>query len=214
VGRALKVRHRGGGDPFLDRLNALAEKDVSDLPPKNGVEFAGSSMFEGWTEVTAHMAPIPAFNRSIGGSKTADILSHLDQLVLQYEPEVVVLYTGINDVSEGIAPKTAAENIRKIINGIQTALPETHVIYIPALNTGNRPDSESRITDVNRRVNAYAEEDGDVTVLDVGPALVDGNGNTRPELLLDGGTHYNETAYKIMAGVVKPVVEPLYTPQK
>lgn len=204
--------HQGrSANPLQDRLDAFTEKDKNELPAMNGVEFLGSSMFEGWTEVRSHMAPVPAFNRAIGGSKSADILSHLEQLVLQYKPKVVVLYTGINDVSEGVQPETAAENIWKIIKGIQTDLPETHVIYIPILNTSNRPDSTALIENANNRVIANAEGDAGVTVLDVSSALVDENGDTRPEFLTSDKSHYNETAYKVMAQMVKPVVEKIWS---
>jgi lysophospholipase L1-like esterase len=201
----------GSGDPFQDRLDALAEKDKNNPPAQNGVEFVGSSMFEGWTDVAAHMAPIPAFNRAIGGSKTANILSNLDQLVLQYKPKVVVLYSGINDVSEGVLPETAALNIRKIIEGIQTDFPETRIIYIPILDTSNRPETAGLIEDANNRVKAYAESNTRVIVLDISSALVDKNGNTRPEFLASDGFHYNEAAYEAMAQVVKPVVEKLWS---
>jgi lysophospholipase L1-like esterase len=201
----------GSANPFQDRLDALAEKDEADPPAKNGVEFVGSSMFEGWTEVAAHMAPMSAFNRAIGGSKTADILSHLDQLVLQYEPKVVVLYSGINDVGEGVSSEAAAENIRKIIEGIQADLPETEVVYIPILDTTNRPNVAELITDANNRVVSYAEGNARVTVVDISAALVNENGDTRPEFLAGDGHHYNETAYEAMARVVKPVVEKIWS---
>lgn len=197
----------GSANPLQERLDALTEKDRAGLPAENGVEFVGSSMFEGWTGVAAHMAPIPAFNRAIGGSKTADILAHLDQMVLQSKPGVVVLYTGINDVSEGVAPETAAGNILKIMEGIRASLPETEIIYIPMLDTANRPDVAGLITDADTRVGKYAEGNAWVTVLDIRAALVDESGNTRPEFLDGDGAHYNDAAYEAMAGVVKPAVE-------
>lgn len=203
----------GSANPFQDALDAMADKDKSVPPPKNAVEFAGSSMFEGWSGVASDMAPIPAFNRAIGGSKTADILSHLDQLVLQYKPKVVVLYSGINDVSEGILPETAAENIRKIIEGVQADLPETRIIYIPILNISNQPDSNGLIADANNRVKAFAEGNTRVTILDVSSVLVDENGNTRSEFLTGDGSHFNEAAYEAMALVVKPAVEKIWSRQ-
>lgn len=201
----------GSANPFQDKLDALAETDKSDPPAKNGVEFVGSSMLEGWVDVAAHMAPLPAFNRAIGGSKTGDILSHLDPLVLQYEPKVVILYSGINDVSEGVSVTETVENLRNIIGGIQAVLPETRVIYIPMLNTSNRPDTGSMISEANQVMAAYAEKNSRTTLLDVSPALVDQNGDTRPEFLTTDGSHYNDTAYEAMARVVKPAVEEIWS---
>jgi lysophospholipase L1-like esterase len=196
-----------GKDPFMERLDAFAAKDKAGPPPNDAVEFAGSSMFEGWTEVTEHMAPIPAFNRAIGGSKTADILKYLDQLVIQYKPDVVVLYSGINDVSEGVSPATAAENIQKIVDAINAGLPETRVIYIAILNASNRPESVELINDANARIKKYAGQNSRMTYLDISSALVDEKGATRKEFLTDDGSHYNSAAYRAMAGAVKPAVQ-------
>jgi lysophospholipase L1-like esterase len=192
---------------FLERLNGLAAKDKASAPPMDAVEFAGSSMFEGWTEVTAHMAPIPAFNRAIGGSKTADILKYLDQLVIQYQPKVVVLYSGINDVSEGVSSAKAVENIQKIIEVINAKLPETQVIYVAILNASNRADSWELINDANASIKKYAEQNSRMTFLDISSALVDGRGATRQEFLTSDQSHYNSAAYEAMAEAVKPAVQ-------
>jgi disulfide oxidoreductase YuzD len=196
-----------GKDPFMERLDAFITKDKASHPPTNAVEFAGSSMFEGWTGVAAQMAPMPAFNRAIGGSKTADILKHLDQLVIQYKPKVAVLYSGINDVSEGVSPVAAADNIQRIVEEINAKLPGTHVIYIAILNASNRPDSVELINDANARIKKYSAQNSRMTYLDISPALIDDKGATRKEFLADDGAHYNSAAYEAMSRAVKPVVQ-------
>jgi lysophospholipase L1-like esterase len=196
-----------GKDPFIERLDAFTAKDKAGPPARDSVEFAGSSMFEGWTDVTGQMAPIPAFNRAIGGSKTADILKYLDRLVIQYQPKVVVLYSGINDVSEGVSSASAAENIQNIAETINARLPKTKVIYIAILNASNRTESTNLINDANARIKKYAEQTSHITYLDISSALVDNKGATRKEFLTDDGSHYNASAYEAMAKVVKPVVQ-------
>jgi hypothetical protein len=212
---ALAADMPAGGPPpqgspdkmFLKNLDDMAAKDKANPPPKDAVEFTGSSMFEGWTDVAKHMAPMPAFNRAIGGSKTADLLKYLDQLVIQYQPKVVVLYSGINDVSEGVSSEAAADNIRKIVEAINAKLPNTRVIYVAILNASNRAESVGLINDANARIKKYAETNSRMTYLDVSPALVDDKGQTRQEFLTDDKTHYNSAAYEAMAKVVKPVVQ-------
>jgi hypothetical protein len=216
---ALAADMPAGGPPpqgspdmmFLKNLDALAAKDKASPPPRDAVEFAGSSMFEGWTEVATHMAPIPSFNRAIGGSKTADLLKYLDRVVIQYQPKVVVLYSGINDVSEGVSSEAAADNIRKIVEAVNVKLPKTRVIYVAILNASNRAESVGLINDANVRIKKYTETNSHMTYLDVSPALVDDKGQTRKEFLTDDKTHYNSTAYEAMARVVKPAVQEVWS---
>ena len=63
--------------------------------------FTGSSIFQFWAHLREQMAPLPVFNRAIAGTVTQDMLNRIGQLVLPYEPRIVVNYCGSNDISAG-----------------------------------------------------------------------------------------------------------------
>ena len=88
------------------KLRADFDKvDAEHPPPSQPVLFVGSSIFNQWTEVPAHMAPLPAINRAFGGSRTWEVLHYIEDAVLRYRPRLVVYYCGSNDVNAG-APGT------------------------------------------------------------------------------------------------------------
>jgi hypothetical protein len=74
-------------------------------PEHGGIVFTGSSIFRFWTHLTDQMAPLPVLNKAIAGTVTWDMLSRIGQLVLPYQPRIVVYYCGSNDISAGL-PKS------------------------------------------------------------------------------------------------------------
>jgi hypothetical protein len=47
------------------------------------------------------MAPIPVINRGFGGSQLTDIRRYAARIVSTYEPRIVVVYAGKNDLHIG-----------------------------------------------------------------------------------------------------------------
>src|SRR6266852_3815360 len=70
-------------------------------PEHGGIVFTGSSIFRFWTHLTDQMAPLPVLNRAIAGTVTQDMIDRIGQLVLPYQPRIVVYYCGSNDISAG-----------------------------------------------------------------------------------------------------------------
>ena len=93
---------------FADQITTMLDGDKTAPPPQNGVLFIGSSIFRQWTNVKEHMAPLPAFNRAFGGSRTWEVLHYMDRIVLPYHPRIIVYYTGSNDVSAGDRPRRSS----------------------------------------------------------------------------------------------------------
>ena len=79
---------------FAAAIQAFQEQDHVAPPPKNSILFIGSSIFRQWKNLKEHMDPLPVFNRAFGGSRTADVLYYMDQVVLPYSPKLIVYYCG------------------------------------------------------------------------------------------------------------------------
>src|SRR5580658_11332652 len=69
---------------------AAPAQGTAASPDHGGIVFTGSSIFRFWTHLTDQMAPFPVLNRAIAGTVTQDMLARIGQLVLPYEPRIVV----------------------------------------------------------------------------------------------------------------------------
>ncbi len=192
---------------FAEAIDAFVSADRSAPPPQKGILFIGSSIFRQWITVAEDMSPLPAFNRAFGGSRTADILTHMDRVVLPYDPKVIVYYCGSNDINANVSPEEIAANFRTFVDRVHHKLPETKVLYV-AINRA--PQKRDRWTDVdtaNRLIEEYSKSDARLKFIDVNPALFDARGEPRMELYVKDQLHFKAPAYREFTRIIRPAVE-------
>jgi hypothetical protein len=192
---------------FASAIDAFVASDRTAPPPQKGILFIGSSIFRQWETVAKDMSPLPAFNRAFGGSRTADILTHMDRIVLPYEPKVIVYYCGSNDINADIAPVTIAANFRTFAERVHAKLPQTKLLYV---SINRAPQKRSRWPDVdqaNRLIEEYTKSDPRLKFVDVNPALFDAKGEPRMELYRVDKLHFKIPAYREFTRIIRPAVE-------
>ena len=131
------------------------------------------------------MTGIEIINAGVSGNTTADGLARLEDDVLAYEPDVVLITLGGNDLKNRMSVDTARANLLSIIQRIHAAgaMVVLGGIDIPLYGKGYAQMYES-----------LARQTGSVLVPNI---LEDQFGN--PELMSDS-IHPNDKGYEIMAG--------------
>nr|WP_320190757.1 arylesterase [uncultured Desulfobacter sp.] len=131
------------------------------------------------------MTGIEIINAGVSGNTTADGLVRLEDDVLAYEPDVVLITLGGNDLKNRMSVDTARANLLSIIQRIHAAgaMVVLGGIDIPLYGKGYAQMYES-----------LARQTGSVLVPNI---LEDLFGN--PELMSDS-IHPNDKGYEIMAG--------------
>ena len=188
-------------------IERMLERDKTNPPPREGIEFIGSSIFRLWTNLGEQMAPLPVFNRAFGGSVTQDLLDRMDQIVLPYKPRIIVYYCGSNDVNAGRSAEEILANTRQFVKIVNEKLPGTFIYYTAIQKA---PDKRARwdvVDAVNREMEQYSHENKKLGYIDLNPVLFRG-GSLREDLFLSDKLHFRpeSTAYAEFAEVVKPVL--------
>jgi hypothetical protein len=98
-------------------------------PERGGIVFTGSSIFQFWTRLTDQMAPLPVLNRAIAGTVTQDMLDRIGQLVLPWQPRIVVYYCGSNEISAGEDAGPIVERTKRFIQILHEKSPNTFFYY-------------------------------------------------------------------------------------
>lgn len=193
---------------FADAIAAFEARDREAPPPKDGILFIGSSIFRQWEALTEQMAPLPAFNRAFGGSKTWEVLHYADRVVLPYAPRFVVYYCGSNDVNGKHAAGGIIDRIRQFNAKVHTALPGT-TIFFTAIQRA--PDKRARwavVDSVNATLRQDAERSGGwLRFVDLNPVLFTADGAVRGELYKPDSLHFKPPAYVEFSAVMKPILE-------
>jgi lysophospholipase L1-like esterase len=175
---------------------------------RGGIVFTGSSIFRFWTRLTDQMAPLPVLNRAIAGTVTQDMLARIGQLVLPYQPRIVVYYCGSNDISSGEDAGPIVERTKRFIQLLHEKSPNTFFSYTSIQKAPEKRDRWDVVEAVNREMERYSREAANVGYIDLNAVLFDSRHNVREDLFLPDGLHFrpDSTAYKEFAQIVKPIL--------
>ncbi|HBW83040.1 MAG TPA: hypothetical protein DEF79_03250 [Gammaproteobacteria bacterium] len=184
----------------LDRLN----------PPKlGGIVLTGSSSIARWNgQAVDALAPLTVIPRGFGGSVMSDVLFHLDQVALKYQPRALVIYEGDNDTAFGIPQEVILSNLQKIINEVHAVLPETR-IYVMAVKPSIL---RIKVWDYAQQVNAAYQEVAELNPLvyfvDSASPFLREDGQVMSDIFIEDGLHLNAIGNLIWGSIIRAALMP------
>lgn len=172
--------------------------------------FLGDSITERY-KINDYFPEYYVLNSGMGGDTTDDILKNLENRVYKYEPAVIFLMIGTNDVNQDLDSDYIFDNIKTIITKIQNKLPETKIFIEPILPAGNQWADNQR-NEKRIKINELLQKEyhnSDVTYIDMYDKFVDReNGQLKSEYTADG-LHLNDKAYKMISKKIEHQMENL-----
>jgi hypothetical protein len=185
-----------------------APEHTAASPEHGGIVFTGSSIFRFWTHLSDQMAPLPVLNRAIAGTVTQDMVARIGQLVLPYEPRIVVYYCGSNDISGGEDAGPIIERTKRFIQILHEKSPNTFFYYTAIQKAPEKLERWEVVEAVNREMERYSHQAVNVGYIDLNPVLFDSHNNVREDLFLPDGLHFrpDSTAYTEFSRIVKPIL--------
>lgn len=184
-------------------ITAFERRDRDKAPPKNSVVFVGSSSIRLW-DLSKSFPHLPAINRGFGGSQLADVVHFTPRIVLKYEPRLIVLYGGDNDIAAGKSPQRVFADFQAFTKIVQEKLPETRIVFISIKPSLRRWASIEKIRQANRLIEAECKKDKHLVYLDMATPMLGGDGKPRRELFAADGLHLNAKGYALWAERLKP----------
>jgi len=88
-----------------EAIAQFEQQDREQFPPGNAILFVGSSSIKMWKTLAEDFAPLTVINRGFGGSRIEDSIHFADRIIIPYNPSVIVLYAGDNDIAPGRLPR-------------------------------------------------------------------------------------------------------------
>ena len=86
---------------FEAEISAFEQADLSSPPPAKPFLFVGSSSIRVWPDLAGDFPDYPVMNRGFGGSEMSDVLYYFDRIVAPYNPAMILVYEGDNDLAAG-----------------------------------------------------------------------------------------------------------------
>jgi lysophospholipase L1-like esterase len=179
------------------------DQDRRVPPQKGGIVFVGASSIVRW-KVAESFPDLPVINRGFGGSEMADTAHFAARTVLPYEPRIVVLYPGENDIARGVSPETVAAGFERLLATVHGALPKTRILVIGLKPTPARWRFNHQMLETNRLLRDIAARNPLITYISVEKAMLGPDKLPRPDLFIGDGQHMTPAGYEIWTDIVRP----------
>lgn len=192
---------------WAKELRAFAAADKTNPPPRDAVLFIGSSSIRLWTNVAQAFPEHKVINRGFGGSQVADSVAFVDRIVTPYQPRLILLYAGDNDIAGGKTPETVLSDFKAFVGKIHAALPGTRIAYIAIKPCLAREKFLEQVKTANRLIREYCGTDERLLFADVFTPMLNPEGRPRADLCVKDMLHLNAQGYALWASVLRPIVD-------
>lgn len=193
-----------GMSPWERDISAFEAADKTNPPPRGAILFVGSSSIRLWRTLAADFPDHPVINRGFGGSQLIDSVTFADRIVLPYQPKMIALYAGDNDIAAQKTPQQVLADFKLFAQKVHHQLPETRIAFIAIKPSLARWPLLEPIKEANRLVRGCCQENERLLFIDVFSPMLDTNGQPRPELLAADGLHLNRKGYELWTALIKP----------
>ena len=185
-------------------IAAFESADREHPPEKGGIVFVGSSSIRKWTTLAADFPHHRVLNRGFGGSQLADSVYFADRIVLPYEPRLVVLYAGGNDINAGKTPEQVFIAFQAFVEKLRAKSPSVEIACISIAGNPKRWAQVEQVKTTNALIEGYIKDKPGLKFINVFPRMLGDDGLPRPEIFVADQLHMNAEGYKLWTRIVLP----------
>jgi lysophospholipase L1-like esterase len=141
-------------------------------------------------------------NRGFGGSQLGDSVHFADRIVLPYEPRMIVVYAGGNDINLGKTAEQVFAAYQAFVEKVRAKLPDTPIAYISIAGNPKRWAQVDEVKKANALIEDYAKEKPNLKFINVFPRMLGADGLPRPEIFVEDRLHMNAEGYQLWTEIV------------
>jgi lysophospholipase L1-like esterase len=185
-------------------IAAFEEADRASPPPKNAVLFVGASTITLWKTLPRDFPDHKIINRGFGGSEIVDTTHFAERIIFPYEPKMIILRSGSNDIANGKRPEDVVEDFKAFVSKVRKKLPQVEIVFMSLNAIPSRWAQKDKDNAANKLIRAAIDKMPHVRFLDISDMVLTPDGKSRIELFGPDRLHFNEAGYKLLAERVRP----------
>lgn len=187
-------------------IAAFEQSELTNPPPKDGVEFIGSSMIRRWNTLAQDFPGQPVFNRGFGGSEIVDSTHFAPRMIFPYAPRMIVFRAGGNDLWAGKSPEQVFADFQEFTATVHAKLPATEIVFISWSPTPSRWKQHEQEKELNRLIENFVRQTPHLKYVETYDLPLGTDGLPRPDLFVADQLHFNAEGYKLLAERVRPLL--------
>ena len=198
---------------FIVLFSLIVMMPKSSTSNTKKIVLIGDSITESWKGYSPEFfAENPRLiNKGVSGETTPQILDRFNNDVVSFEPELVIILAGINDIAQNTGYISIPETFANIINMVKIA--NNHNItpvlcsVLPASKIAWKPEIKSAdlVIELNDKLKDYCTENN-IAYVDYFSSMVGENKELRSDLTYDG-VHPDKKGYLIMEKILLETIQ-------
>lgn len=198
---------------FPQHISTWSAQDATPGAPVSPVVFVGSSSMRRWENLARAYSDYNPLQRGFGGSQLGEVAYYAQELIIRHQARGVVVYAGTNDIAAGVSPAIVIKRLRCLRERIGLGLGwRVPIVFIGILPTPARWADWSKADEVNRAVEALAQDDPALSYADV-PAAFLQTGQPPPDrLFVADKLHLSAEGYALWEQALRPMIERVLAP--
>jgi lysophospholipase L1-like esterase len=193
-----------GQNAFEEEIRAFERQDSISKPAIGQILLYGSSSFRLWDNWKEDLAGYPILNRGFGGSQLSDAIYFFDRMVIPYQPKVILLYEGDNDLAAGKSPEQVLADFKIFAQKVKERLPQTKLYFVAIKPSPKRLNLIEKQKQANQLIKTYCRQNrSSLGFIDIfTPMLKDSKVPTMEHFKADS-LHLNQKGYDIWKKEIK-----------
>ena len=185
-------------------IDAFEKADAKSPAPKQAVLFVGASTIVRWKSLAQDFPGTVVLNRGFGGNEIADSTYYADKIIFPYDPKMIFLRAGGNDIHSGKSPENVFNDFKDFVAKVRSKFPTVPIAYIAQSPSPARWNEREAGDKLNKYVAEYIQSNKNLVFGVDAKISLDASGQVRPELFVEDRLHFNEAGYKLLAEAVRP----------
>jgi lysophospholipase L1-like esterase len=190
--------------PFIKSITTFTETDRATPPAKDPVLFIGSSSLTMWKDIGEYFPRHPIINRAFGGSNLTHQIYFVNEIVLKYQPQKIILYCGENDIASGASAETVADRFKIWFRQVRKNMPAVPIAYISMKPSPSREKYLDTMRQGNQLIREFLTQQTHTQYVDIFPLMLDTDGKPRTDIFLKDMLHMNKGGYKLWQKALAP----------
>ena len=186
-----------GYEPVMDLFH---EHDMTLTDSLSRIVFTGSSSIRKWETLESDFDSLEQviLNRGFGGSTLRQVNYFFDDVITPHQPELVVLYCGENDITDGYTARDVLESFRTFLRLLLKKSPDSKVLYVSMKPSPARWELWPEFEHGNKLIATFIKrlKNPNIRYYDIGPSMLD-KGLSYPigEIFVSDSLHMNDLGY-------------------
>lgn len=194
------------GHAFEKDIAAFEAADKASPPPKGAILFVGDSTFTRWKAIHEDLKGYTVINRGFGGSKMSDLLYFADRVIMPYQPRMIVIQEGGNDIHGGRTPEALMADLQALVKKIRATMPDVPIILGSLTGNPARWGEVEVRKKVNQMYQDFAATQTKVTFLNFFDPFLGPDGKPREDFFVEDHVHPSHAGYELRVKIMKSVL--------